>query len=248
MLAILNIRMSKFVLMKKILLLILMLPLFGRGQITFTKDANTNATLEENQDRISDTVWLTRGSGGALYNIQNETSYSPGTSPAYTEWAIGTTTQLSNGEQLTFSNFRDFYTEVRDGVKLHNRPPLNTDLVLKLTNNTTDTSDDAYYDIRFTSWSSGGSGGFSYERATTPLLSIDEISNTIAIYPNPTTAVVHIEGAKDFEIEVFDILGNKVMQLTGNAVDMTHLATATYILKATDISNNTSRVYKVVKK
>gem|GEM_PF-5519655 len=218
-------------------------PMLGIGQITFTKNNNTDATLEQNQDRITSTVWLTRGSGGALYNAQNESSYTPGTSPTYTAWAIGTTTQLQNGETLSFNSFRDFNGDSK------NRPPLNTDLVLKLTNGTSDASDDAYYDIRFTSWSQGGGrGGFSYQRATSPLLSIDDISNTITIYPNPTSSVVHLEGAKNFDIEVFDILGKKVIQLTGNAVDMTHLARATYMLKATDTSNNASRVYKVIKK
>ena len=231
--------------MKKIILF-LFVPLLGIGQITFTKNNNTDETLEQNQDRISSTVWLTRGSGGGLYNIQNESSYTPGTSPAYTEWAIGTTAQIQNDETLNFDSFRDFNGDTK------NRPPLNTDLVLKLTNGTSDTSDDKFYDIKFLSWSvgraGGGRGGFSYQRATAPLLSIDAISNAITIYPNPTTSVVYIEGGKDYAIEVFDILGNKVMQLTGNAVNMKHLARATYIMKATDISNNASRVYKVVKK
>ena len=231
--------------MKK-LLLILFVPMLGIGQITFTKNNNTDATLEQNQDRITSTVWLTRGSGGALYNAQNESSYTPGTSPTHTEWAIGTTEQIQNGVALNFDSFRDFNGDTK------NRPPLNTDIVLKLTNGTSDTSDDTFYDIKFLSWSigraGGGRGGFSYQRATSPLLSIDDISNTITIYPNPTTSVVYIEGGKDYAIEVFDILGNKVMQLTGNAVNMKHLARATYIMKATDISNNASRVYKVVKK
>ncbi len=42
--------------MEKLLLLLLIAPVIGLGQITFTKNANTDASLPENQDRISETV------------------------------------------------------------------------------------------------------------------------------------------------------------------------------------------------
>ena len=41
--------------------------------------------------------------------------------------------------------------------------------------------------------------------------------------------------------------GNKLMALTGNSINMAHLSTATYIVKATDKSNNEELTYKVVK-
>ena len=41
--------------------------------------------------------------------------------------------------------------------------------------------------------------------------------------------------------------GNKLMALTGNSINMTHLSTATYIVKATDKSNNEELTFKVVK-
>ena len=41
--------------------------------ITFTKAADTDASLEDNQDRITDDVWLTRSSGGGkFYNAAVE--------------------------------------------------------------------------------------------------------------------------------------------------------------------------------
>ncbi|MGC6432341.1 MAG: T9SS type A sorting domain-containing protein [Jejuia sp.] len=215
--------------MKK-LVLFLIFPVFGISQITFTKDANTDPSLRENQDRISDNVWLTRGNSYGIYNAFDQTS-------ARNQPTSGIELALGSFEDLSQLNFE---TISQWGKKFSSKGSwLNKNLVLKLTEK------NEYYSFVMTSWEN--EGGFSYTRSDTAL-SIIDFSNTIAIYPNPTSAVVHIEGAKDFEIKVFDILGNKVMQLTGNAVDMTHLATATYILKATDISNNTSRVYKVVKK
>ena len=133
----------------------LLLPFIGLGQsvwggddMTFTKSNTADFTLEENQDRITSNVWLTRGSGGGLYNIHFENVYSAGTSPANTLWAIGNT----SNSNLSFSNFRDFH------INSGNKPPINQDIVLKLTQGTTSESDDVFIDIRFTSWASGGGG------------------------------------------------------------------------------------------
>ncbi|MDG1823433.1 MAG: T9SS type A sorting domain-containing protein, partial [Flavobacteriaceae bacterium] len=77
--------------------------------------------------------------------------------------------------------------------------------------------------------------------------STNNYSNAITIYPNPTTSIITIQGDKEYDIEVYDMAGNKVMALTGNNINMAHLSTATYIVKATDKSNNEELTYKVVK-
>jgi hypothetical protein len=74
-----------------------------------------------------------------------------------------------------------------------------------------------------------------------------DYSNTITIYPNPTTSLLTIEGNKEYDIEVYDMAGNKVMALTGNKIDMSHLSSATYIVKALDKVENEEVSYKVVK-
>lgn len=77
--------------------------------------------------------------------------------------------------------------------------------------------------------------------------STNDYSNAIAIYPNPTTSILTIEGNKEYQIKVYDLLGNKVLETQGNSINMEHLSTATYIVKATDKSNNEELTYKVVK-
>ena len=77
--------------------------------------------------------------------------------------------------------------------------------------------------------------------------SINDYSNIITINPNPTTSILTIEGNKEYQIKVYDLLGNKVMETQGNSINMEHLSTATYIVKATDNSNNEELTYKVVK-
>jgi hypothetical protein len=71
--------------------------------------------------------------------------------------------------------------------------------------------------------------------------------NDITIYPNPTTSIVTLQGGKQYDIEVYTLQGKKVMALTGNTIDMSHLSSATYIVKALDKVDNEEVSYKVVK-
>ena len=68
------------------------------------------------------------------------------------------------------------------------------------------------------------------------------------LYPNPTSSLLALNNNKDYYIEVYDMAGNKVMALTGNTIDMSHLSSATYIVKALDKIENEEVSYKVVKK
>ena len=77
--------------------------------------------------------------------------------------------------------------------------------------------------------------------------SINDYSNAITIYPNPTTSIVTLQGDKRYDIEVYTLQGKKVMALTGNTIDMSHLSSATYIVKALDKVENEEVSYKVVK-
>ena len=82
------------------------------------------------------------------------------------------------------------------------------------------------------------------------LSSLSNISsqlNDVTIYPNPTTSIVTLQGGKQYDIEVYTLQGKKVMALTGNTIDMSHLSSATYVVKALDIVENEEVSYKVVK-
>ena len=72
-------------------------------------------------------------------------------------------------------------------------------------------------------------------------------SNTPVLFPNPTSSLLALNSDKEYDIEVYDMAGNKVMALTGNTIDMSHLSSATYIVKALDKVENEEVSYKVVK-
>ncbi len=114
--------------------------------ITFERLAGVDWTLEENQDRISDSVWITRQNRMSIFNIRTEMFYSASVSPQDTEWAFGTTT----GTNLVFSNWIN--TVGRSSAAV------NRDMVLHLI------SEDIYIDIKFLIFSSGGI--FTYQRSS----------------------------------------------------------------------------------
>ncbi len=123
---------------------------------TFSKTGFADHTLEANQDRITDSVWLTRASTRGLFNIASEAGYSHIASPTGTQWAFG---NLEDWATLSYTTWGDL-----TGYE----PPdlVNQDAVVHLV------ADDIYIGIKFLSWTVGedgggpGGGGFSYERTT----------------------------------------------------------------------------------
>ena len=119
-------------------------------RIVFTKADGADPTLPQNQDRITESVWITRGNdGGQIFNIDRNSRYIKSRSPVGTLWALGTTADLSS---LEFRPFRIAVQSPKDVV--------GKDLVMFIE------AEEIYLDVRFLSWSSGKEGGFSYERTT----------------------------------------------------------------------------------
>ena len=118
--------------------------------ITFEKVDGSDPSDALNQDRITEKVWITRGNnGGQIYNAKIETAPDKSESPIGTEWAIG---NLDEIETLEFKDFRSAVGKPQDVV--------GKNLVLHLID------DDFYLSVKFSSWSQGQKGGFSYERST----------------------------------------------------------------------------------
>ncbi len=117
--------------------------------ITYIQPA-PDPTEASDQDRITPDVWLTRATSKGLFNAFYETNATT-FSPTNTEWALGTITNFSS---LTYTNWLALLNGASP-VVLVGQP-----MVLYLV------SDDIYLSIEITSWASGGSGGFTYERST----------------------------------------------------------------------------------
>lgn len=165
--------------------------------IIFTKLNNADWMLESNQDRITANVWITRKDNQTIFNIVKENG-SGSSSPSGTEWAFGTT---ANFENLTFDTFN----------KTHGSNPtstINRDMVLHLI------TEDIYIDIKFVSFSGGGTGGgFSYERSTNQTLSTKELQQEkkVRLSPNPSKNYIIVSGlSKNAHYTIYTILGTKI--------------------------------------
>lgn len=174
---------------------------------TFSKAPNADWNLEENQDRITSNVWITRKNSQGIFNIAQETEYQQGSniSPVDTEWAYG---NISDGVgSLSFTTW-----DTAHGGSGGGGPSslIGQDMVVHLI------TDDIYIDIKFLSWGGGGSGGgsFSYERSTETLSTnqFDAFSN-IKIFPNPASETIQVSGINNPEnYVIYNILGTKLKQ------------------------------------
>ena len=191
-------------------------------KIVFTKVDGSDWTLPSNQDSITNNVILTRASTKGIFNITKETTYTNDVSPADTKWAFGTTADF---ETLNFNSWE---------ITVEGNPPgmINRNMVLYLI------IDSIYMDIKFTSWSIGNAGGgFSYERSTAPLVSIDafENNNRVKLFPNPAAGYIQISGLKSNEnFIVYNLSGIPVISGTINnneKIDIKNFPSGLYFLK-----------------
>lgn len=134
------------------------------GEVEFTKPAFADWTLEENQDRITNNVWITRADIQGIFNFKTESDFTGSVSPDDTEWSYGNSFDLLPGD----------YTNWRSAVS--SDPPAQVGQVISMHAIT----DDRYFDIEFSQWTSGGGGGFAYTRREyASWLSSSDISGTV---------------------------------------------------------------------
>jgi hypothetical protein len=132
--------------------------------VQFAKALFADPTMPENQDRITESVWITRSTNQGLFNASVEGGFSEGVSPQDTEWATalmpanaGEEIAASNWADLTFDDWVNAYGG--SGSMLLPTRLLNNNAVVHLI------TDNVYLDLRFTNWSGPG-GSFAYERGT----------------------------------------------------------------------------------
>tara|TARA_B100000795_G_scaffold251571_1_gene220512 strand:- start:163 stop:762 length:600 start_codon:yes stop_codon:yes gene_type:complete len=74
-----------------------------------------------------------------------------------------------------------------------------------------------------------------------------QFDNKMKLFPNPTNSRLSLNSEKDYNIEVFDLSGRKIMEAQGNNLDMSNLSKATYIVKAFDKASKETYSYKVIR-
>jgi hypothetical protein len=244
--------------MKKLLLLLL-LSVLGYGQVPngleLTNIIPINANNFKNDDFSNPQNILT------VPNAKYWTIYSLHTDPDEVDNAIYIQLPLDNSEFVGVDNYNNNLPD--SWIKLNPRYSRSSnyseDLAIKLYYPTAlfipsgtklhfgkNISQYARYAAKLVyEYSPTNSNNFSGTLSVNEAKFINE--NKPTLFPNPTSYLLALNSDKEYDIEVYDMLGNKLMALTGNSINMEHLSTATYIVKATDKSNNEELTYKVVK-
>lgn len=120
----------------------------GNNIVTFSKPDSANWMLEQYQDRISDSVWITRADRQGIFNIAVEESFDYN-SPANTEWAFGFT------KDLLPEDYTSWVSAVNGSPPQMVGRPISMHLI----------REDIYLDLLFHQWTSGArGGGFAYTR------------------------------------------------------------------------------------
>ena len=187
-------------------------------KLTFQKQGSDDPLLEANQDRITDLVWLTRGSDNVLFNAKTQTGVTLESqgygSPEDTEWAAGTTADIST---LTFTDFKSAAPKNNLGTPQVKQMAGN-DYVLHLI------TDDVYIDVKILTWQTRSQGaGFSYERSTNQNLSTEDlVAQKVSIFPNPASEYIRVYGlTQDTHYTIYTLLGSK--KRTGKVVHGTKI-------------------------
>jgi hypothetical protein len=138
--------------------------------VEFDRAAHVDPLLPENQDRLTDNVWLSRNGSEGLYNAATECeefscTYTHNFSPEGTLWATSEvsenyelTIEANNWEALTFTDWESAYGA---GGSL-------STFILELPAVVHLTTENIYLDLMFTSWGQGfgGGGRFAYIRSS----------------------------------------------------------------------------------
>ena len=194
--------------------LILLIPNRLTAQtVVFTKSDSADWTLEANQDRITDNVWITRKHNQSIFNIVQETGYSGNSgSPVGTLWSDTSSAYATPDSYTSF-------------VTMHGGSPssiVNKIISLYLP------QDGLYFDMTFSSYTGGNSGGgFSYSRTSvTPNLAVspDSLSadlNTGEVETQTLTITNSGNSNLNWDIEVDWITMDSVTFIKENSVDHT---------------------------
>jgi len=184
----------------------------SNGTITFSKAGSVDWTLAANQDRISDSVWITRASSQRIFNIRKE-NVSSTNSPYGTLWAFGTTDSFAT---LTYKTFTSL--SVNDPQSL-----IGKNLVLQLV------AEKIYIDVKFLTYGSSSSGGtFSYVRAVSSgVTSVKDIAplsfGLEQNYPNPfnpaTTIGFTLQESGKTTLKIYDAIGREVVTLVEEVLE-----------------------------
>ena len=193
--------------------LFLTLPMLLKGEVVvFTKLDSADWTLPQNQDRIADSVWITRKHNQSIFNIALETGMT-NNSPLNTLWSRNSIINTDMDDFTTFRSMNDNNPQglIGDTVSLY-LPDYGM-----------------YFNVIFSSFSGGNSGGgFSYSREEVFPTHLETFKQNNILtefklnqnYPNPfnpfTTLRYDLPENAFAKITIYDMMEREVKTLVNS--------------------------------
>jgi len=163
--------------------------------ISYTHPDNT---YSNNYDVIiPNELIITRGSGGAIYNLAKENSWSYIFSPSGTVWNNDGWDNLTNVQSRTYHNLYTLWGEGNIGNLI-----VDSELIMN------HIPSDRYWKVKFNSWTQGGAGGFSYTRQEVFNIQINSINDFIYITPTGSNNRLGIN--TQFPASQLHVVGNGI--------------------------------------
>ena len=88
---------------------------------------------------------------------------------------------------------------------------------------------------------------YYYYTKTSSLTQGENSLSSLDLFPNPTNSVLQLNSDISYQMEVYDLIGRKLMEKTGNNIDISSLPNSTYIVKITDLASNETFSKKIIK-
>ena len=88
---------------------------------------------------------------------------------------------------------------------------------------------------------------YYYYTKTSSLTQGENSLSSLDLFPNPTNSILQLNSDINHQIEVYDLIGRKLMEKTGNNIDISSLPNSTYIVKISDLVSNETFSKKIIK-
>ncbi len=129
----------------------------------------------------------------------------------------------------------------------------------RITGNSTNTANRPYvfklieYNNELYFTANSNSQGYEIWKITDSTLSSANSQNSkmVSIFPNPTEdfITVQLENESDFNLELYNLIGEKVAHFNNQkTIDISNLTAGMYFVKVIDLENNIESSHKIIKK
>jgi hypothetical protein len=161
----------------------------------------------------------------------------------------------------------NFYGQLGDGTTVNKSTPVQVSGLTDIVGIAAGYRHSLFLKNDGTVWASGygnngalGLGFDNLQNVSTPVqitnlcnvLEVDEhnLSDNLAIYPNPTSGMVHIKNKANssFSVKVYDAFGKRVTQFQNiDKIDLSRLTSGLYLLKLIDSETLKTITHKIIK-